>query len=328
MVAVDISHAFAPITGGIARAFAWGPGSGDWEHLGHWLIRWSSPFEGRAEVRSSASSRAPFADEDAARRALTGGRGVPVVWTAVVSEDSSAALLLGRRGRETDLIAVDDGGPPVAIRRVDAEPWGTIQSALHASGEWFIVTSEDSRPNTASIFRTDASGARRLAEVSRAVLSSPSLRLARHSDGVTIGLIVDGEPPADRSASRRWVVPVNMESAVVGAPEPLGAADLSDRAVAVCGEGEGLPWVLEQPLTANVELTTGARSVALGQIYARLRASAERACLERLVGDGSTSDQSPPPAELRRAVDTPTLPVTIIWHDRRVALRCEEASTK
>ena len=112
------------------------------------------------------------------------------------------------------------------------------------------------------------------------------MRLARRSDGRAVGVVVDGQPSAERPTTPvRWLVPVDVDSGAVGEPEPQGASDFADRdAISLC-IGDEVGWVLDVPWTQPVHVSTGPRaSESLRNGYARIRVSRDRLCVERMAG--------------------------------------------
>jgi hypothetical protein len=320
--------------GPVGRIYAWGPATGEWSGLGQWVTLWRSPFGGTASVASSGVLPAPFRSAEGARADLGLGRSGPASWTLVVGQEPSHALIVTRRpGHALDLAAVDEGGAQVPIRRVDGEPWGAIDAALRVGSEWLIAAPESSQRAAVVLYRADPDGARRVATVPRLLAgpSSGAVRLARGGARGTLGVVVDGEPTADRRVVRRWVVPVSLESGQLDAPEPIGAADLSDRGpLAPCGDETGAGWTLEMAWPgASVRVDDGSPDAAsLRQVQARVRVSSGRACLERLAGRMSEDALAHLRAERRAPEATagaePHLPVVVV-SDAPHALLCDRA---
>ena len=345
LVQVDTFRAFdgGPRLGPLGRVYAWGPTAGDWSGVGRWVARWRSPFGGLSAVASSATVPSPFRDIDGARADMVSHVGSGA-WTTAIAEDSSHALLIARfPNRPAEITAVDEGGALAPLLRVDGEPWGAIDSVLRIGSEWFVASPEDSEHERVAIFRNDAAGARQIASVQRHLVGPAfgPVRLARGGGGggdgpSLLGVVIDGEPAFDRSISRRWVIPVDVESGKLEAPEPLGAVDLSDRTeVPVCADDSDAGWVIEAPWpNANVTVDLGAasESVALRQVYARTRLSSDRACVERLaadIGDETfdavlASQQVTSPIERITDASPILLPVVLVA-DAPFALRCAPA---
>jgi hypothetical protein len=122
------------------------------------------------------------------------------------------------------------------------------------------------------------------------------------------------------------VVPIDLDSGQVGVPEALGVTDLSDRDhVTGCGDGLGSGWILDAMWpSANVTLGLGgADRPYLQAVYARLRISTDRVCVERLAGESDVS-----PARVRAAhgpLPGLAAPLTVVVTDGSAPLdlRCE-----
>ncbi len=277
--------------GPLGRVYAWGPATGEWAGLGRWVARWRSPFGGMTSLASGSAAAAPFADAAAARAELGVGRSGLVSWTLAVAEDPAHALLVSHpQGRAPEVTAVDDGGRLAPVLRLDGEPWVRVDAAIRVVGAWYIAAPDDARRATIGLFRVDAGGARLVARVHRllATAAAGPVQLARGLAGNTLGVVVEGETLVDRNAPR-WVVPVEIESGQVGVPQPLGAADLSDRGdVPICADAGGSGWVLDGSwprANVTVDLGTSGEPAYLAQVYARFRISTDRVCLERLTGE-------------------------------------------
>src|SRR5580658_4509338 len=320
----------------LARLYAWGPRSDDWTHVGRWAVRWLSPYGASADVRSTASSVAPFLSPDAARRALgQAGSGSLVNWLMAVGDDLSSALLVGRRlGLDATVLEVDADRSPLEVRRGDGEPFAEIDFAMKAGGHWYLASHEGYGESPAAvIFRVDGGQALEFARVPRATPEPRpwASRLAARSDGRAIGLVVDGSPPSDRSIPLRWVLPLDIENGTSGEPERLGAADLGGRELLPCKEGD-TGWILDTAWVgkARIGTATPAGSGMLTKLYLRVRLSTGRACVERASG----SFEANPAYALRApsvpdasgwaplAAGSPPLVVSVLQAGARSLLQC------
>ncbi len=330
----DIASRF----GALGRVYAWGPATRDWAGLGRWQVWWRSPFASPAMGVTTAVTAAQFHDAEDARGELGAGRMGPVTWTVVVGEDVSHALLVAwhhARGAERELFALDEGGRLAPIVRLDGGRWGEIEAGLRVGSEWIIAQHDDARPGATALFRADGRGARNLGTVDR-VGTGPnsSVKLARASSGALVGLVVDGESLPDRNVLHRWVVPVELDSGNIGAPESLGAADLSDRTeFSVCHDGAS-GWRLDVSWPeAKVTVAFGAAPdrdrVGLHQLYARIRISADRTCVEELTGEAAIDELEAARSRSAAAgagADTaggPSLPVVVVAASP-LELRCTQ----
>lgn len=279
-----------PRTGPLARVYAWGPRTGEWEHASRWIARWVSPFGGWQDVRASLPSAPPQMLLDAAR--FNSPSAVPILatWQLGVSDDGAHALLGARRsagrGYEVTLFELEEGRAPVEVRRADGEPFGEIESAVRMGGRWYLALPPGGEW-TNIVMQIDGASARELARIPRAGMDSrpTGVRLARRTDGRALGLVVDGQPSPDRAGAQRWVMPIDVDTGSPGEPEPLGAADLGDRgAIAPCGEDDA-GWVLDTPWNLGVRIqVAGKPAGSLTTTDARVRITASAVCVERLAG--------------------------------------------
>ena len=329
----------SPRLGGLARAYAWGPKGGDWETQGKWQVKWLSPFAGWSESHASVPTLPPQVLIDFTKQSSAYGtyyQAYSSFFSIAAGDDPSHAMLVVRRSTRTDMtpIELEADRAPVEIHRADGEPFLEIDAVTRAAGRWFIVTPPPagaSSPVT-TIWQVDGAVARELVHIPRAAVESgrpAGARLARRSDGRTIGLVVDGQPTAERTTATRWVLPIDLETGQLGEPESLGYTDLAGSTLEACTDdvvGWGFDTTL--PGTARVRLPQGSGS--MHALYVRLRLTTTHACVERIAGmyDGQSADRA---AQLTRAgaraggalsLKPGELVATAFASQGRYALRC------
>jgi hypothetical protein len=217
-------------------------------------------------------------------------------------DDPGHALLVGKRiiRSEGVVFELEADRAPVEVRRADGEPFGEIEGIVRAAGRWFIATPPG--PGTTSpttvIWQIEGAIARELVRVARTVPDSQTSpngrsRLARRSDGRSIGLVVDGGPTAERSSNVRWVLPIDLESGALGEPEPLGYVDLAGRTLDACTD-DTIGWVLDTSMPSSVRLKLPQGNGSINAVLGRLRLTSTRSCIERLSGtyDGQSQERA------------------------------------
>jgi hypothetical protein len=319
--------------GPLARIYAWGPHTDDWGRLGRWSIRWLSPFYGSRDVRMTPPALAPFASADVARRALAQQGGGVVNWSMAIGDESSSALLIGRRpGPDVTILELDAERSPVEVRRADGEPFPEVYSAVRAEGQWYVATQQAyGEPPASVIFRIDGGEAREYARAPRVSVDTRSPtppRLARRSDGRAIGLVVDGQPPSNRRIPLRWVLPFDPETRAQSEPLSLGAADLGDRGkLPPCRESDA-GWTLDTAWAGRVRVEDGLgiNSGPLTKLYIRARLSTEQACLEQISGSldivEAPRPQPTPPSSSGGGSEAAAVRVSVLRNGARSLLRC------
>jgi len=319
-------------TGSLARVFAWGHKTAEWEHSGRWSVKWVWPYGGWPEIRTTSVAAATYASLDDARQKLGGTQ-----WSLALGDDAAHALLLGRRHngtqQETQVIALEENRPPLEVRRADGEPLGEIEAAVRVGGRWFVAVPSTQYPQyelqSTSVWVLDGSQAREIARVPRAGFDSrPATRLARRSDGRALGIVVDGQPAPDRPVALRWVLPIDVESAAIGEPELLGASDLADRTVGVCTAGESAGWVLDTLLGTSARAYLAKTTINLQQPFVRLHLTRDGACVEHVAANldyyGSRAAESLVRPAKDGAVKTEGIGVAVFATSQRARypLRC------
>lgn len=309
----------APQTLALARIYAWGPKTGDWDTQGRWQIRWLSPFAGWPEIRSTTAVLPPSTIVDLSRMGTSyggyyggyygggyyGGYGSTYGtgnFVIATGDDTNHALLGVRKTTRTELalFELEAERAPVEIRRADGEPFTEFDGFVRAAGRWFFASAAQASSPMTTIWQVDGAVARELVRVPRTTADNAprtpgSSRLARRSDGRAIGLVVDGQPTGERSSNIavRWVLPIDLETGQLGEPEPLGYTDLAGRTLDACTD-DVVGWTVDAALTGSVRLKTPKGSGYVTQTYARLRLTSARACVERIAGfyDGQSPERA------------------------------------
>ncbi|MDB4997236.1 MAG: hypothetical protein JWM74_4668, partial [Myxococcaceae bacterium] len=329
-----------PRNGPLARFYAWGAKGPEWERTSRWSVRWVSPFGSSLDVHQTPAAAAPRVVIESSRFATGGGIARPVSsWSVAVGDDGRHALLIARRSSpiEAVVLELEADRPPLEMKRADGEPFGEIESAVRVAGHWFLTTTQSTGEIPAAVVWVVEGGtARELARVPRAGIEGkgPPVRLARRSDGRAIGIVVEGQPGADRSTPLRWLLAIDADTGTPGELEALGASDFADRdAVTLC-TGDEAGWVVDVPWSGSVRMQIGgavpgasARTMRSG--YARMRLTKDRACVEQLagaidsaaeglarLGAGRPSTANPPHGEAR------SIAVSAFVARARYALRC------
>ncbi len=303
MLSVDVHDAFDRAARGtpLAKIYSWGPRTQDPDPSSRWAVRWLWPYDGYAEVRSTAASKLPTLLLDSMRGGLTSGGYTghyTSTWSVGIGDDSAHSLIAGRTaGRQgLALWELESDRGPVEVRRLDGETFNEIESAVRVGGRWIVSVPATTSPSGATVlFQIDGGIAQELARVPRAATDGrPGQgRLARRADGRAVGFVVEASGPASRGQGERWILSVDLETGRIGEPELAGASDFSDRPLAACA-GDETGWVLDMPHSMPVRLRgTSAASGSLSNLLLRVRFTGEKACLDHVAGAlvGSSEDR-------------------------------------
>jgi hypothetical protein len=343
-VSFDVSEQFSRTGrfGGLARVYAWGPRSGEWDTQGRWQVRWLSPFAGWNEAKTSVAALPGPAILD-----LTRGSGIALgsgfgaygfgnnAFVLAPGDDPGHALLAMRRVNnraELTLFELEGERAAVEIRRADGEPFPEIEAVVRTAGRWFlaVTTGTLATPAHTAILQIDGAVAREIARVPRVGLDmgrTSSVRLARREDGRGLGLVVDGQPTPERSGAVRWVTPIDLETGAVGEPESLGYEDLAGLTLDACAD-DAVGWALDIPIPSMaVRLKVGTNTGSLHSAQARVRLSGTRACVSRVTGmlDGQSAERAAmlvKPGARGAAIQPGEVFASVMSAQNRYPLRC------
>ncbi|HEX7664611.1 MAG TPA: hypothetical protein VF407_08875 [Polyangiaceae bacterium] len=282
--------------GALMHFYAWGSRGTEWEHTSHWIVRWLAPFAGPTEMHSTQIAVPPSVVIDSSHFASQFGAPHPVgSWMMVPGDDALHALLVAKRQQPQDTIvlALEADHPPIEIKRADGEPFGELDAAIRMRGRWFFAEESDTA-SASTIWEADGTTAHELATLPRIASARSAseddreqpLRLVARSDARAIGVVVDGQPLADQpNTPVRWVLSIDVEDATLGALEPLGATDFTDRKTVTTCSGDEAGWVMDTEWKANrIDVAVKGATRQLRTPYVRLRVTPSTLCIEKLAG--------------------------------------------
>jgi hypothetical protein len=284
-----------------------------------WNVRWRSPFDGGSELHTASASPLPPSLEFLLSRGT-----VSSTTFRLVSAFGEHALFSVRSASVKDApFLLESNRVPRAIRRVDGEPIGEIESAIFVQGRWLMATTPS--PSETVVWRVDDGLAREFARVPRVKFEpSGSTKLAWRADGPAIGLLVEGAPSVARTTRSRWVLPIGLDGRLRNDAEPLGDVDLAGYAFEPCTPSFG-GWVWDGALSGiHTRVLGGVERGVLSGAYARVRVDGRRACIERLTGALQIDTAEFAGPIYRPVADGSALPIaaTARVGDTRVSLRC------
>lgn len=273
-----------------AHAYAWGPKGADWTRAGYWQLRFDDRFSFEQSVRSSAASRALWADRASAGEAI-GAQGQGGYWRWVARPDPAgkAALLSACLGSSCRLYGVSDGRPILPLRdgsgRTNSLPVPLHRGTVQVGDAWYFIT--DANADAIELWRAELGVAERLARYPRlgrrGPAGGPIPGLVRRATGAELGLLlpVPPDPSSGSSASAWFVLPIDRATGELAEPIALGSADLNGRAPRACGATDD-GWLVETELdTATVVDVAGSANDLDGFEY-RLRLEPEAGCTEAI----------------------------------------------
>ena len=99
------------------------------------------------------------------------------------------------------------------------------------------------------------------------------------------------------------MLPIDLETAQLGEPEPLGYSDLAGRTLEACTD-DVVGWGFDTSIPGHGARSASARRRArCTPLYARVRLTTTRACIERIAGmyDGQSPERAAQLTRDRRA---------------------------
>lgn len=335
----------------VARLYAWGPKGMDWDSHGHYLFRFTSPFEPSGVAHATQSTTVPEYIANATNFMAMGGYITHPIQSVgfVPGDDAEHALVTVARysptsgANEIILVELETDRPAVEVHRDDGQALGDLESAVRMSGRWYLATTEPrttygqaaSATTWTSIWVVESGTAREVVRIPRAGMDSaraPAVHLARRADGRMLAALVDGPPNTDgagrpsRWENQTWALPIDPSSGTVGEPERLGLADGSGKTVRVCGAQDG-GWVLDGRWPSANMTVSGASGAQISGysgngVYTRYHMTPSTLCVEKLTINGFADVASS--GKLGK-VDGPFASAAVFVDHTRQAFRCVES---
>lgn len=278
------------------RAYVWGKRDSDWARTGRYQMKFGDRFA-LDEVRASAITSAPWADETAASEAFgVGAYGYSVSWAAFSDPAGTAAIVSACRGRPCALYGVEDDRPILPLRAGREAAMLTRplpQSAVRVGESWFFLA-EGSMQDRLALYRADLGTVRMLTEVPRPhaprFVQSSTPRLVRRASGSGLGLFVVSKEYGERKG-HRWVLPLDEDTGEVGDPIDLGRNDLASAPPSTCDADRDGWLVVVTAGDPPADLTAGGAKVTVDGVEIRMRIDPGWSCIEAAA---ATSDRDPP----------------------------------
>jgi hypothetical protein len=336
----------------LARFYAWGPKGIDWDSHGHFVVRFTSPFEPSTVLRATQPTPVPQYVTDSTNFVGMGGYVTHAIQdvTFVPGDDVDHALLVVHRysptagGLEGIVVELEAERPATQVHRESGEPLGDIESAVRVGGRWYVATTEPvatgrDAGTTTTVWEIEGGAAREIVRIPRVAFDSgtrpAAVRLARRADGRVIAALVNGPPRTEgaerpsRWETQAWALPIDVASGTIGEPESLGPTDGNDRRPRVCGAQDG-GWVVDGRWPGGAIRVAGASGSQLSGytssgIYARYHVAADLLCVEKVSLNGYATAAT---AGRLGRVDGPFAGVSIFADRARQALRCVDASSE
>ena len=287
---------------GVGRIYAWMP-RGASTPGARYLGRFHDRFALDHAVKSTLTTRAPFADEAALLDAL-GREGAGLVMHALADAGGAGAVLSAcRSGRDAcELFGVADGRSLTRLPVPDDLTLGRVippsASATLLDDGWFLA---QSLANELVVLRLEPTGARVIARFPRHG-APPLVRLVRRARSRGLGLLVRGQGTFEKSDEDYLVFPVDPDTGAKSPPVRLYATDLGGQAPPLCGADED-GWVIDVPFGYGPTLP----GAMIGDVELRVRLGEGRACTDGV--SGRLRQTTAPPAKRPALVKLTGLPL-------------------
>ncbi len=335
------SNSTGVLVGSLGRVYAWGPKGIEWESKGRAFYRFTGPFEASNVVHTSQTISTPSLIGEATPYVTLGQVTRPVgLWSIFAGDDATHALLLARRnpmnGAPQDVVAIEleADRPPFEVHRSDGSSLGDIDFAVRMQGHWYVAATNVNDFATLFVYEIEGGLARELARIPRAAYDGrpAQVRLARREGGRALGVVVDGQAQAYGASSTQWVLPIDIDSGVVGEPEPLGAVDLGGKTLTVCS-GHDSSWIVDErwpasSITLRFDPPAGKKDASpaivrpsTSSFLARVHLTRGSACIEK----GSFVNTLPEEAylaKLPKDTQGPTADIAVAGSGGRSMIRC------
>ena len=314
------------------RTYAWGKKDSDWTRTGRYKILFADRFS-VDEVRSSATTQAPWVSETVASDLLgVGAYGYSINWAAAEEPSGKAALVSACRGRACTVFAVENDRPVLPFRspNQNEQVERPISGSAVRIGEAWFYLGEGVSSDRMELQRTDLGTAKGMREIPRPhqprYSSVGAPRLVRRATGAGLGLYFTAKQSFLDKNGERYVLPIDMDSGALGDPIDLGPNDASSLKLQTCGESDRDGWlVITTASYPMADVKVDGLGYGVDSFEMRTRLDPGFACIEAATG---TVNLDPPSATAKAAVKTElqnpfSLVVRQVSSGKHTGLRCK-----
>ncbi len=309
------------------RGYAWGARTAAWDRAGSWLVRVADRFAARRAIWSTAPSRTPWPDAEAAAEMFGSepSHRVSSEWLPFLDPMGEGGVVVLRAGTRTELSIVERDRAIVVVKNAD-ELIGdrSLSGVVKVEGKWYLGFVPG--PRAFEVFGTDGGELSVLASYPR-YSDEGEARLVRTASGNALGVwvIAHGQDGTRGGGDTWFVYPVDSRTGAASAPIVVTRSELA-RAPRPC-EPEEDGWTLVHdvsPSIAKVEFSHVSETPSMTRLTARLKLGSRGLCLDALAAqlDGD------PPKDLKMRgapawpARTATLALSDRVSDRRWEFRC------
>jgi hypothetical protein len=309
------------------RGYAWGARGAAWDRAGSWLVRVADRFAARHSIWSTAPSRTPWPDAEAAAEMFGSepSHRVSSEWLPFLDPMGEGGVIVLRAGTRTELSIVERDHAIVVVKNAD-ELIGdrSLSGVVKVEGKWYLGFVPG--PRAFEVFGTEGGELSVLASYPR-YSDEGEVRLVRSASGNALGIwVVAHGQDGTRGGGDTWFVyPVDVRTGAASAPIVVTRSELA-RAPRAC-EPEEDGWTLVHeisPSVAKLEFTHVSETPSVTRLSARLKLGTRGLCLDAL----AAQLEGDPPKDLKMRgapawpARTATLALSDRVSDRRWEFRC------
>ncbi len=309
------------------RGYAWGARGAAWDRAGSWLVRVADRFSVRQAIWSTAPSRTPWVDAEAAAEMFGSepSHRVSSEWLPFLDPLGEGGVVVLRAGTTTELSIVERDRAIVVVRNADDLIGDrSLSGVVKVDGKWYLGFVPG--PRAFEIFGTEGGELSVLASYPR-YSDEGEARVVRTAAGGGLGIwvVAHGQDGTRGGGDSWYVYPVDARTGVASAPLVVARSELAHAPRPCDPEEDG--WVLVHdvsPSVAKIEFSHVSEMPSVTRVAARLRLGTRGLCLDSLAAqlDGD------PPKDLKMRgapawpARTATLALSDRVSDRRWGFRC------
>ncbi|HEX4337178.1 MAG TPA: hypothetical protein VH062_14770 [Polyangiaceae bacterium] len=309
------------------RGYAWGARSAAWDRAGSWLVRVADRFSVGRAIWSTAASRTPWPDAEAAAEMFGSepSHRVSSEWLPFVDPLGEGGVVVLRAGTTTQLSIVERDHAIVVVKNAD-ELIGdrALSGVVKVDGKWYLGFVPG--PRAFEIFGTEGGELSVLASYPR-YSDEGEARVVRTASGGGLGIwvVAHGQDGTRGGGDTWYVYPIDTRNGAASAPLVVPRGELAHAPRPCEPEEDG--WVLVHdvsPSVAKLEFNHVSETPSVTRVAARLKLGARGLCLDAMAAqlDGD------PPKDLKMRgapawpARTATLALSDRVSDRRWGFRC------